>query len=345
VQFTRGGVYADIAGQVLGGVVIGITTAAGALWLYPPPAANYLTSCPPGNQLCNAPLRNQLSPTSFTISMTTGALCIPAAVRLLHPERAVLEREVAVGASLLAYLVGKQLWHLVHIALMTLAYLGALLIIGPFRAPPQHLFVSGHATRAGGGVVVGGGVLLAHFTWGGGGMACCSRCTRGEGGGGWRAARDACGGGGGWCAARDACAAALPVAGTASAPPRAVGGGCVNGSPPEHPTPAAISSALHRSLFCRHATHAPVSRFSRSRARIGRIRRAVAWTLCREQKPCRPQSVSTHAPPPPPPALPCPPGSCCYLCTTWWCRASATASPAACRTGTPPSCWGCWPPS
>jgi len=132
----------DVLAQVLGGVMIGIGVSAGALFVMPPPPQMYVQSCPPENFLCNFLSRNQLSPSTFYISMTTAGLCIPAAVRTFHPERAVYYREASTGASKSAYFVGKVLAGIPYVAAMSLAFMAPLLIIAPYLSPAQHVFVS-----------------------------------------------------------------------------------------------------------------------------------------------------------------------------------------------------------
>jgi len=83
--------------------------------------------------------RNQLSPSTFYVSMVTGGLVIPAAVRSFHPEKPVYWREASTGASRLAYFIGKALADIPYIAVLSLAFVASFIIIAPIRAPAAHM--------------------------------------------------------------------------------------------------------------------------------------------------------------------------------------------------------------
>lgn len=130
----------DLFVHLLGGIIMGIATCGGPLLigLIPP---TYQGSCPPGAEFrCNVWIRFEIGPATFLVSMILGSLTIPIAVRCFGREKEVFAREAAVGASSLAYFVGKILSDMPFMAINAFVYMAPVLAIAPWQAPPDKFY-------------------------------------------------------------------------------------------------------------------------------------------------------------------------------------------------------------
>lgn len=125
---------------LIGGIILGIVTCGGALYVDFPPFL-YTGSCPPGAEVvCNSWVRFQIAPATFLITMILGAVVVPAGVRTFGREKEVFSREANVGANKLAYFLGKLCSDLPFLVLNTFIFTTPLAAIAPWRGPVNTLY-------------------------------------------------------------------------------------------------------------------------------------------------------------------------------------------------------------
>jgi hypothetical protein len=125
----------DLLIHLLAGIIMGIVTSGGPLFVNVPPAI-YNGSCPPGAEVrCNGWVRFQIGPATFLMTMILGAVTIPGAVRCFGREKEVFAREAAVGANKLAYFLGKVLADMPFLSVHVFMYMAPIIAISPWQGP------------------------------------------------------------------------------------------------------------------------------------------------------------------------------------------------------------------
>jgi len=141
LQHLKNGIYwNDLIAHFLGGIIMGVATCGGPLLVGLIPAI-YQGSCPPGAEVkCDIWIRFEVAPATFLLCMVLGSITIPIAVRTFGREKEVFAREAAVGASKLAYYLGKSFADFPFATLNVFMYLTPVLAIAPWQAPPQKMY-------------------------------------------------------------------------------------------------------------------------------------------------------------------------------------------------------------
>eukprot|EP01039_Chlorochromonas_danica_P003582 gene3582-3923_t len=141
IQHFKQGVYLnDLMIHFAAGIIMGIVTSGGPLFVNAPPIT-YTGSCPSGaEQRCNTWIRFQIAPATFLITMILGAMVIPGAVRCFGREKEVFARESAVGANKFAYFVGKITADLPFLCVNVYMFLTPMMAIAPWRSPSDKLY-------------------------------------------------------------------------------------------------------------------------------------------------------------------------------------------------------------
>lgn len=130
----------DMLIHFLAGVIMGIVTCGGPLFVNAPPIT-YSGSCPPGAEIrCNSWVRFQIGPATFLMTMILGAVIIPGAVRCFGREKEVFAREAAVGANKFAYFLGKFFADLPFLCLNVFLYMAPMIAIAPWQGPTDRMY-------------------------------------------------------------------------------------------------------------------------------------------------------------------------------------------------------------
>jgi hypothetical protein len=141
LQHTKNGFYwNDLVVHFLAGIIMGVATCGGPLLVGLIPSI-YQGSCPPGAEVkCNIWIRFEVAPATFLLCMILGSVTIPIAVRTFGREKEVFAREAAVGASKMAYYLGKSFSDFPFAAINVFMYLTPILAIAPWQAPPEKMY-------------------------------------------------------------------------------------------------------------------------------------------------------------------------------------------------------------
>ena len=131
----------DIISHLIGGIVLGICTSGGPMYI-PPIPLQYKQSCPPGGEVrCTSWLRMMVEPATFYFTMVLGMLSVPPACRSFGFEKEVFAREAFSGISPFAYYIGKVLADIPYLAILSYVFLSPVILIAPWRGPVEKLFV------------------------------------------------------------------------------------------------------------------------------------------------------------------------------------------------------------
>ena len=130
----------DILRHLVGGIVLGICTSGGPMYI-PPIPLQYKQSCPPGGEVrCTSWLRMMVEPATFYFTMVLGMLSVPPACRSFGFEKEVFAREAFSGFSPFAYYIGKALADIPYLAILSYVFLAPVVLIAPWRGPVEKLF-------------------------------------------------------------------------------------------------------------------------------------------------------------------------------------------------------------
>lgn len=130
----------DILSHLIGGIVLGICTSGGPMYI-PPIPLQYKQACPPGGEVrCTSWIRMMVEPATFYFTMILGILSVPPACRSFGFEKEVFAREAFSGFSPFAYYIGKTLADIPYLAILSYVFLAPVVLIAPWRGPVEKLY-------------------------------------------------------------------------------------------------------------------------------------------------------------------------------------------------------------